>query len=74
MCIYIYVPSVFLQHLVAFRVELKGKVVRLHTMKAYRGIGGKYPVILNLRYRFRCMFDFKFQPSYTLEITPASIY
>jgi len=36
LCIYIHVPSVFLHHLVAFRVELKGKVVRFQTMKAYR--------------------------------------
>ena len=49
---------------------LKGEVVRVHAMKAYRGIRGIDPLILNLGTRWRSVVRFTSRPFYPPSPTP----
>ena len=42
----------------------KGEIFPVHSMKAYKGNGGRYPLVLNLGTRWRCVVNFTFRPLY----------
>jgi hypothetical protein len=54
-------------------MRIKGEVVSVHAMKAYRGTGGINPLILNLNTRWEVSGKLRARQFYSQERKPVSI-